>query len=107
MKAYIAFSIHGTNTFLVATKNVESITDLGPEFKAVPSRRPGYSSDDGVKVEWKGLTVKKTKLPYKHPLWVLNAFNVLETQGWQINTASFNAFMSKHFQPKLRRAVAA
>lgn len=94
MKFYIAFSIHGTNKFTVATcdKPAKSpilempdstIKDLfGPEFSIARSRRPDYNiKTDGVKLHWSKL-LRKDGTPIQDKGWVTKRFNQLVKRGW-------------------------
>lgn len=83
MKYYIAFSVHGTNRFYVATKESSGpISALGEGFTPVPSRRADYDhSKDGVKLHWAKLC-RKDGHPYTNRAWVVRRFKELEQQGW-------------------------
>lgn len=83
MKFYIAFSIHGTNSFQVFTKTAASLESLGKDFKEQPSRRPGYQeSTDGIKLHWKGFNSSKGK-PLRSPFWVAKRKEALLNLGWK------------------------
>jgi len=100
MKFYIAFSIHGTNTFLVATKEAKDIKALGNEFRAAASRRPNLTIEkDGQKITWNGLMTKSGE-PHKSHIYVLGKFYELGRMGWEINQESLNKFKTKHFSKK-------
>ena len=86
MKFYVAFSVHGTNQFTVATINKPSISYLGAGFTAAESRRPDYDRGrDGIKVHWVGLN-RKDGTPIRHPSWVAKRFNQLVRRGWTLQT---------------------
>ena len=87
---YIAYSIHGTETFIVATKKM-SVVPKG--FTVKESRRPSYKPEDGIKLEWKGLCTK-AGTPYVQPSRVLKAFKDLEEQGWDVDS---KAFIQRHY----------
>ena len=90
MKFYIAFSIHGTNQFTVATRQVDltsiehALNYLGQGFKVIPSRRPGYDSKrDGFKLSWTKLN-RADGTPLQNKGWVTKRFNELKAQGWTL-----------------------
>lgn len=100
MKFYIAFSIHGTNKFTVATKDVAVIKDKAPpsmnqmsqvvesifgkDFRMATSRRPNYNANaDGIKLHWSRLCRKDGK-PIQNKGWVTKRFNELKKMGWTI-----------------------
>jgi D-alanyl-D-alanine carboxypeptidase len=89
MNFYIAFSIHGTKSFKVATLHVVGTADaalarLGPEFKVATSRRPSYDvKKDGIKLHWSRL-MRKDGTPLQDKGWVTKRFNQLKAQGWKI-----------------------
>ena len=111
MKAYIAFSIYGTNAFITATKSFTSkdlLSGLGPEFKIVKSRREDYDPiKDGVKLEWSELLVNQTITdalgkqtilrPMRSPMQVVAKFKLLESQGWVVDKT---AFVKRHWKKK-------
>lgn len=99
IKVYIAFSIHGTNQFIIAKNEVDGVVatflnngngwqprdSLAGEFRRVQSRRPGYNEQrDGMKLEWDRLISTKTKKPYTNPAWVLRRFAELANAGWTV-----------------------
>ena len=105
MKVYIAFSIHGTNAFIVATKTLKtvgSIEELGPEFTAVNSRRPDYKPEDGIKLNWSRLNTVKSGKPLSHPAFVASRFKELEKDGWTVDREKFNDY---HFARQRRIAA--
>lgn len=89
MNFYIAFSIHGTNKFKVATLKIVGTADaalarLGPGFKVAQSRRPVYDvRKDGIKLHWDKL-VRQDGTPIQDPGWVTKRFNQLKAQGWTL-----------------------
>ena len=95
-KAYIAFSIHGTNKFIVAVKNKINIEKLPAGFNVAKSRRPDYNvTRDGIKLHWDGLLRKSDNTPYVSPSMILRRFKELETQGWII--VNRDEFVKTHF----------
>lgn len=108
MKAYIAFSIHGTNAFIVATRTFKSISEiqkLGKEFRIVRSRRPDVDPmRDGEKLEWDALCVKEDFIdsigkaerlrPMRSPALIISKFKKLEAMGWKVDK---KAFVARHF----------
>ena len=82
-KVYIAFSIHETNDFMVAT-NTLNVGKLPEGFTLGRSRRPGYNAaTDGVKLNWVGLN-RQDGTPHTDVVWVKRRFNELERMGWII-----------------------
>lgn len=105
-QVYVAFSIHGTNSFIVATKEVSDkvIYDLshhhqiyGDEWKIVQSRRPNVDPKH-VKLHWSGLLNKKTKQPLRSPPAVLLRFKHLAQRGWKIDEVSRERFIDTHWK---------
>lgn len=100
MKFYIAFSIHGTNSFTVATNELpwglgpgEGIhtvmahvrANFGPDFDVVQSRRPGHKPErDGYKLTWSKLNRKSDGKPHERRDWVTKRFQQLQKMGWTI-----------------------
>ena len=84
MKAYIAFSIHGTNTFITANKELENLT---PEFSIIQSRNPD-ANRSYTKLLWNKLITKKG-IPLRSPAMILHHFNQLEKEGWTVNKQGF------------------
>ena len=83
-KAYIAFSIHGSNCFIVATRRLIESAPLPSGFGVVQSRRPDVDvTIDGCKLNWTKLC-KADGTPHTNPGWVLRRFNELERRGWTI-----------------------
>ena len=103
-QVYVAFSIHGTNTFIVATKEVNDrvIFDLRhhpiyeDEWKIVQSRRPNVDPKQ-VKLQWSGLMNQKTKQPLRSAPMVLRRFKQLEVCGWKVDEISRERFIDKHW----------
>lgn len=96
LKFYIAFSIHGTNKFKVATYSIPNpqcfsglpdqiIKDLfGSDFTLAKSRRPGYNAaKDGYKLHWSRLN-RKDGTPLQDKGWVTKRFNQLVKMGWKM-----------------------
>lgn len=83
---YIAFSIHGTNKFIVATKRMtESVYDLHKQgFVRQPSRRNSYKPSDGIKLHWDKLTRMVDGKPYTNRAWVSRRFKELVAAGWTV-----------------------
>lgn len=92
LKFYIAFSIHGTNKFKVATLELKDrsgsvdhltvATLLGGDFTLAKSRRPGYNAaKDGYKLHWSRLS-RKDGTPLQDKGWVTKRFNQLVKMGW-------------------------
>jgi len=98
-KAYIAFSIHGTNTFIVAVHDKLNLDKLPQEFTKVDSRRDNHDPvNDGQKLHWSGLISKTTGKPFKSPPTVLNRFSKLQAMGFTI--IGRKEFTQKHFRNK-------
>ena len=87
IKFYIAFSIHGTNQFKVAEKQVLSEDSAHNPLwdfafaAATPRRTP--RPDDGIKLHWSKLN-KKDGTPHTDKGWVTKRFNELVKMGWKI-----------------------
>lgn len=81
---YVAFSIHGTNKFLVATKRMDATSDelYAQGFVRQASRRNNYMPSDGIKLHWDKLTRKVDGKPYTNPAWVSRRFKELVAAGW-------------------------
>ncbi len=85
-KYYIAFSIHGTNKFTVATKDIDlSISPLSllaqHGFTVAQSRRFKTDPADGIKMHWSKLN-RKDGTPLQDKGWVTRRFKQLVAQGW-------------------------
>lgn len=99
--AYVAFSIHGTNAFIVATKVVD-VQNLPEGFKIVNSRdRTKTAEKDGYKLSWDRLMSKKG-LPLRSPPVVLARFKELTAQGWKIDKSKF---VGKHYVSQYKHAA--
>lgn len=97
MKVYIAFSIHGTNAFITASRELphDDVSRLGGDFTVVKSRRPGHDpKKDGVKLEWRALMTAEGK-PLRSAALVLNRFNKLGQEGWTIDKSKF---VDRHYR---------
>ena len=108
MKVYIAFSIHGTNAFLVAVREIQPVAPdakilliAGRPFQTTVSRRPDHNPAlDGLKLLWGSLYRKDSypdgayHQPIKCPVKALRLFKLLESEGWTI----FNReeFLARH-----------
>lgn len=104
-KYYIAFSIAGTNAFIVAGRNDEPerrIKSLVPPFpeilvfdgdqmQPVPSRMP---YPNGVKLLWPDINTK-AGVPRRNPGQILNLFRRLKHRGWTVDES---AFVPRHFR---------
>jgi hypothetical protein len=99
MKVYIAFSIHGTNCFIVATREVTLLTPFitsNPEFSLTDSRRSWADKVlDGYKLNWTKLC-KADGTPHTNPGWVLRRFKELERSGWTI--INREKFVEHHYK---------
>lgn len=96
MKVYIAFSIHGTNCFITATREIASMAELPKGMVRVVSRRVNYNPTTDWKIQWDGL-LTKAGVPYRSHIKVLQKFNQLEAEGWTIDKT---AFLNKFFKKK-------
>jgi hypothetical protein len=108
---YVAFSIHGTNTFITATMKsqtpdqIEEILDSHQSmnkfstesmFKIDKSRRPGFDSKKEVKLSF-SLLNNKDGTPTKSKTKVMQAFKELEDMGWTVDKEEF---VRKHWPSK-------
>lgn len=103
-KFYVAFSVHNSNAFAVATietrnfvisRDGKTITINGREFTPVESRRPDYNPEtDGQKLHCKDLTTKEGK-PLRSTPMIARLFNQLEEEGWTVDKT---AFVKKHWR---------
>lgn len=103
-KFYVAFSIHGTQAFAVATietkdfvttREGDTITINGRDFTPVKSRRPDYNPEvDGQKLHHQDLLTKEGK-PLRSTPMIARFFNLLEAEGWKVDKS---AFVSKHWK---------
>lgn len=102
-KFYIAFSVHGTNSFITAvmeTKDFQLSKDkkkvkIGKrEFDVAQSRRPDYDlKKDGYKLHAQDLLTKDSKPTRSVPM-ILRFFNNLAKEGWKIDK---NHFVYNHY----------
>lgn len=97
---YIAFSIHGTNTFIVATKSMTDkelaqLETVG--YERVNSRRVDAEAvkRDGIKLSWPGLNTL-AGAPLKSPAMVIHRFKQLEKAGWLI--IGRREFVQRHWK---------
>lgn len=100
MKFYIAFSVHGTNTFIRASKDTtdyESTEDglllEGVVYKKVRSRLPN-APKDRTKLHHPLLN-NKDGSPTRSKTKILQVFNQLQKQGWKIEGKEY--FIKKHW----------
>lgn len=102
---YIAFSIHGSDQFIIAThdggdqvqisEDAKTIRIKDQEFKAVRSRRPDYQfRKDGLKLHWDKLLTQKG-VPLRSAAMVLSRFRWLEALGFKIKNKE--EFIKKHY----------
>jgi len=101
MNFYIAFSIHGTNAFIRASKTTsdyeiqeKGIVVEGTHYQMVRSRHPAASKDQ-TKLHYPLLNNKDGK-PTKSKTKILQVFNQLEKQGWKIEGKEY--FIKKHWK---------
>lgn len=80
--ARIAFSIHGTNCFIVATKKLTSV----PEGMGIVTSRD--LSAVGVKLIWLKLQSAKGE-PLRSPILIKKRFNELREKGWTVDDKAF------------------
>lgn len=102
-KFYVAFSVHSTNAFAVATietdtfvlsKDHTTVMINGREFTLAKSRRPDYNEmKDGQKLHHTDLSTKEGK-PLRSTPMIMQFFNRLEKEGWTVDKA---AFVTKHW----------
>lgn len=90
----VAFSIHGSKTFIVATKEL-NVAKLPVGFMIVESRDPKAT---GVKLQWEEL-LTKTGAPLRSPTHVIARFKKLEAMGWKVDKA---AFLAKYWPKKAK-----
>ena len=100
MKFYIAFSVHGTNTFIRASKvntnfelNEDGILLEGVQYTKVMSRRLN-SSKDQTKLHHPLLN-NKDGSPTRSKTKILQVFNQLQKQGWKIEGKEY--FIKRHW----------
>lgn len=90
MKCYIAFSISGTNCFIIATKEMD---DVPEGFTIVKSRDPKHN-EEHIKLIWDKL-ITKTGNPLRSPQMIVHHFNNLAKKGWFVDKENF---VKKHFK---------
>lgn len=103
-KFYIAFSIHGSNAFITATKETDKFilsedgkkfSIDGLEFNLGYSRDPNYNfQKQGYKLLSDRLLTKDRKPLRSHPM-ILKFFNELEDLGWEVTK---DRFLQKHWK---------
>lgn len=104
-KIYVAFSVAGSNTFLVAENKVtdSEFAELlkNAEFEKVTSRLPAsIASGYGIKLHWKRLQTKSGE-PLRSPPVILSRFKELvDNYGFYILQSTRNSFVSKHWAKK-------
>lgn len=94
-KFYIAFSIHGTNSFIIATRESGDdffYPDLPDGFKIVASRRMG-TPPTGLKIHWDKL-LREDGVPLASPSLIIRRFSELEKMGWKV---SKEHFVKRHY----------
>lgn len=103
-KYYIAFSINGTNCFITAERIIKSNIPLGNDvhidgirYIGVPSRRPKWTPNDGIKLFCEELCSKSGN-PLRSPPAILKVFNKLEKNGWTIKNK--DNFIKRHWNKK-------
>jgi hypothetical protein len=101
---YVAFSVHGTNSFITASTTVpadgllaflDSLESQG--FTVVKSRRPDAKSNE-VKLHWNKLLRQEDSKPYTAPSWILRRFRQLAEVGWTVDSKKFKEY---HYPKKL------
>lgn len=97
-KYYIAFSIHGTNTFIVATnvmtdRRFATLEKAG--YRITASRR---KDAEGIKLTWRELSTKQGE-PLRSAPHVLFKFKQLEKAGWTI--IGREEFIKRHWNKTL------
>jgi len=101
---YIAFSIHGTNSFIVATRSMtekeykEHMASrmLFPLTSRLPKPLPGHT-----KLGWTRLNTKDGT-PLRSPPLILSRFSELAKNGWTVDKEKF---VEKHYRGKHARSV--
>lgn len=100
MKFYLAYSIHGTNCFVTAKKEMNHIKiNVGSKapvevkigafyFTTAKSRRSDYKLEDGIKLHSSRLLTKNGQ-PLKSPAMIVKFFNELAADGWEVDKAFF------------------
>lgn len=107
-KFYIAYSIHGTNAFIVATLETKDYNDIASipngvrvqnlYFTVAKSRMPNPTD---TKLHWDQLNTLKGE-PMKSPYHILRRFKILEKAGWTINK---DAFIKRHYVKGIRDEI--
>lgn len=102
MKFYISFSIHGTNTFITASREEKDFENLlhaiaagggnTGEFSPIKSRRENYNPNIERKIHWTKLNRVKDNQPQTSPSHVIKLFKRLERQGWKIEDRAFRKY---------------
>lgn len=97
---YVAFSIHGSNCFIVANLRFpcepiliigQPIRLTGFDFSVTVSRTA--SLRHATKLNWGRLNMEGSDTPLANPQRVVEAFFDLHKAGWKVNSA---AFVAKH-----------
>ena len=96
-KHYIAFSIHGTNAFLIAGTDSDEAVSKTSDLTRTDSRLP-MDEQTGTKYLWSKLNNKKTGKPYENPGQVIKRFRELAKIGWKIDEDSYKAFCRANFR---------
>lgn len=92
-KVYIAYSVHGTNCFISANREMsepefQEMIYGGHGYSVAQSRRPGYCKQtDGVKIHLNWLDDAT-------PDYVLKVFKALKDHGWTV--LNQDAFELRH-----------
>lgn len=109
---YVAYSIHGTNSYYVAQRDIKGdeeygLAVLGSTFTKVLSRRPNHNpAVDGVKLHWSRMRTVRDNQLLVDPHVVEKRFLELERLGWTISHR-FDIKKIKRIQLEKRRAKAA
>src|ERR1700752_266164 len=108
-KYYIAFSIHDSGVFIVATKTFDSFFEVTRDFpdpetivpmtsRMGPVEKKSRRLDlEDSKLHWSGLNKRRKKNgthksylgPHTHPSHIVKMFNILKRRGWAINDTKF------------------
>lgn len=93
---YVAFSIHGTKTFITASRTVpktslngtlQVLKNMGME--PIGSRRPGFNPNKELKLQWDKLLTKKDKRPMRDPARITHLMRKLTGYGFTVNDKNF------------------
>lgn len=97
-RIYVAFSIHGTSTYLFASKEVGPEYKVPEEFTVVESRNPIKAGGiTYTKYHWSKLMTKKGE-PLRCASVILHRFRKLEKEyGFEISPQSYERFKKLHF----------